>query len=224
MTLNDLINADRIVTADGEVQSIHKGQTLIWGRTLPANLEELEYVSASNSQYFFVNNFYLRSTDKVEAKMRFSGTAGNCYGCYTSGSANDNFCLYAGSPSTNSYIRYDGELDRAFQATSGTDYVIEQSSAGFKANGTTYATFASATFTSRNPFGVGQLTGSSSNKFSGRIYYIIVTDSNGDEILHLVPVRNTANLKVGMYDTVGGNFYESASAKAFVAGPDKYAA
>lgn len=214
--------AARIVTPDGEIQSITKNGVTLWERNLPADYEELEYITAANSQYFFVNGFFLKSTSIVTVKLRFSGSAGNCYGCYTGSSAQDNFCLYGGSSSSDAYIRYDGELDRAFRATAGTDYTIEHSADGFKANGTTYATFAAKTFTCANPFGVGQLSGSSSAKFSGRIYDITVVDSNA-ESLHLIPVRRISTSQVGMYDIVGKAFYVSQSTP-FVEGPDKYAA
>lgn len=215
--------AARIVTPDGEIQSISKNGVTLWERLVPADFEVLEYILAANSQYFFVPNFYLKSTSIVIAKLRFSGSAGNCYGCYSGSSAQDNFCLYGGSSSADAYIRYDGELDRAFRPTTGVDYEIEHSANGFKANGTTYATFATKTFTCSNPFGVGQLSGSSSAKFSGRLCEIAVEDDNIDS-LHLIPVRRISIYQVGMYDIVGKAFYTSQSSTPFVAGPDRYAA
>ena len=214
-------NVAKLVTPNGEVQSIYNGSTLVWERNLPNDYEELEYISASNNQYFFVDNFYLNSTSEVEAVVYFSGNAGNTYGCYTGSSASDNFCFYGGSSSSDAYLRYNGELVRAFKATANTKYTLIHSASGFYVNGTKVGTFSSATFTCSHSFGVGQLYSSTAAKFSGRIYSIVVRE-NGSETLNLVPVKKLSTTTAGMYDTVGQTFYSSSGSNQFVAGPNKY--
>lgn len=212
-----LQNAVKIVIGNKEVQKIESGSTTVWERAVPAGYDELEYVQASNSQYFFVTGFKLSNLDEVEAVIAWNNAAGNTFGCFSSSSATDNFCLYAGSSSSDAYIRYDGELKRSFRPTSGTKYKIVQNADGFFANDTTIATFAPATFTCANDFGVCQLTGSSSAKFTGKLYDIKVRRGAALR-MHLIPAKRLSDNKVGMYDAVGGNFYTSASNTAFVAG------
>ena len=43
--------------------------------------------------------------------------------------------------------------------------------------------------------------------FAGRFFYLIVSDQEGNEVAHLVPVRKEATGEVGFYDTVRNDFY-----------------
>lgn len=175
---------------------------------LPAGYIECEYVR-SNANAWFETPIHMTSESEVIADLQFEGSAGNVYGCYSGSAAKDNLCLYGGSASSNGYIRYNGEVERAFKPTAGTRYVISHSKNGFFANGVQQCgAFSEATFTCASPFLVGQLSGSSSAKYKGRIYRITVK-TDGITVLDLVPCRNSSNV-YGMYDVVGRAFYQSA--------------
>lgn len=48
------------------------------------------------------------------------------------------------------------------------------------------------------------------NPFAGRIYYMQIVGANQNPILNLVPCYRKADNVIGMYDTVGGQFYTNA--------------
>ncbi|MBP5727492.1 MAG: hypothetical protein J6Y48_10515 [Clostridia bacterium] len=173
---------------------------------LPSGYTGCEYVRG-NANAWFSTGLYMTSEGEVIADLQYEGSAGNTYGCYTGSSASDNFCLYAGS-SSNGYIRYNGQLARAFTPSSGTRYKIIHNKDGFWANGTQQAqAFTASTFTCSSPFMVGQLSGSTSAKFKGRIYRLTVKE-NGVVVMDLVPAKNSSDV-YGLYDVIGRQFYVS---------------
>lgn len=175
--------------------------------SLPSGYTEANYVRG-NANAWFETELYMTSEGEVIADLQYEGSSGNTYGCYSGSAATNNFCLYAGSPSSSAYIRYNGEVVRAFTPANGTRYKIIHNKNGFWANGTQYANaFSTATFTCTEHFMVGQLSGSTSAKFKGRIYRITVKD-NGQTVMDLVPCKNSSNV-YGLYDVVGRHFYDS---------------
>ena len=181
---------------------------------LPTGYTECSYVRG-NANAYFETNLYLTNDSEVICDVQYEGSAGNTYGCYTSSSANDNFCLYGGASSGDAYIRYNGELLRAFRATSGTRYKLKHNAGGFWVNGTNVGTFNTATFTCTAPFVVGNLSNSTAAKLKGRIYRLTVKES-GQTVMDMVPCTNS-NSVYGLYDVVGRQFYAS-SGTAFTGG------
>ena len=177
---------------------------------LPSGYTECSYVR-SNANAWFATNLYLTSKSEVIADLQFEGSAGNVYGCYTGSNASDNFCLYAGSASSDAYIRWDGHLYRAFRPTSGTRYKIRHSWNGFVVDGTAetnpFTDNPDSVFTCANPFYVGNLANSSAAKLKGRIYRLTVK-TNGGVVMDLVPCQNSSNV-CGLYDVIGRTFYQS---------------
>ena len=183
---------------------------------IPTNITPLEYIAGSGSQYI-ETAIHLLSTDVVKSKWRFQNSAGNVYGCFTSSGADDNFCLYAGSASTNAYIRYNGQLVRDFKATSGTVYEIEQGPDGFFVGGSKVADFDAATFTCSAPMYIFMLPNSSSAKVTARCYYLQVI-RDGDVVYDFIPARNEVTGEVGMWEAENGVWYGNDGTGAFTAG------
>lgn len=183
---------------------------------IPTDITPLEYIAGSGSQYI-ETAIHLLSTDVVKSKWRFQNSAGNVYGCFTSSGANDNFCLYAGSASTNAYIRYDGQVVRDFKAVSGTVYEIEHGPDGFFANGSKEADFDAASFTCSAPMYIFMLPNSSSAKVTARCYGLQVI-RGGVVAYDFIPARNEATGEVGMWEAVNGVWYGNDGTGAFTAG------
>ena len=183
---------------------------------IPTDITPLEYIAGSGSQYI-ETAIHLLSTDVVKSKWRFQNSAGNVYGCFTSSSAEDNFCLYAGNASTNAYIRYNGQLVRDFKATSGTVYEIEQGPDGFFVGGSKVADFDAATFTCSAPMYIFMLPNSSSAKVTARCYGLQVI-RGGEMAYDFIPARNEATGEVGLWEAVHGAWYGNDGTGAFTAG------
>lgn len=185
---------------------------------IPLHITPLSYIRGSGSQYI-TTDFYLRSTDTIKSKWRFEGQAGNTYGCYTSGGADDNFCLYAGSQSANAYIRYNGQVVRDFKPPTGTIHELEQGPDGFFDNGVKLVDFDPATFTCSAPMYIFMLPNSTSAKVTARCYGLTIF-RDGEQVCNFIPARNELTGEVGFYEYVGGVFYENAGTGAFTAGPE----
>ena len=183
---------------------------------IPTDITPLSYIAGSGSQYI-ETAIHLLSTDVVKSKWRFQNSAGNVYGCFTSSSDDDNFCLYAGSASTNAYIRYNGQLVRDFKATSGTVYEIEQGPDGFFVGGSKVADFDAATFTCSAPMYIFMLPNSSSAKVTARCYYLQVI-RDGEVAYDFIPARNEVTGEVGMWEAVHGVWYGNSGTGDFTAG------
>lgn len=184
---------------------------------IPAYITPLSYIRGSGTQYI-ETDVYLRSSDVVKSKWRFEGDAGNTYGCFTSSGASDNFCLYAGSASTNSYIRYNGQVVRDFKATSGTIYEIEQGPDGFKTNGVNVA-FDPATFNCSAPMYIFMLPNSTSAKVKARCYGLRIY-RDGTLAYNFIPAQDKRTEEVGMWESVNGVWYSNAGTGEFTAGPE----
>lgn len=185
---------------------------------IPLHITPLSYIRGSGSQYI-TTDINLRSTDTIKSKWMFEGQAGNTYGCYTSGGADDNFCLYAGSQSVNAYIRYNGQVFREFKPPTGTIHELEQGPAGFFDNGVKLVAFDPATFTCSAPMYIFMLPNSTSAKVTARCYGLTIF-RDGDQAYNFIPARNELTGEVGFYESVHGVFYENAGTGAFSAGPE----
>ena len=184
---------------------------------VPAYITPLSYIAGSGTQYI-TTSIYLRSTDVIKTKWRFQNSAGNVYGCFSGSDASNNFCLYGGSASNNAYLRYDGQLVRAFKPTSGTIYNIEHGPDGFKA-GTVNESFTAATFTCTAPMYIFMLPNSSSAKVTARCYGLRVY-RDGALAYNFIPARNELTSAVGMWEAVNGVWYGNAGTGSFTAGTE----
>ena len=51
-------------------------------------------------------------------------------------------------------------------------------------------------------------------------YYIVGSNTSGEELYHFVPVRRKSDNLVGLYEIINGAFYGPGNSNTFVAGPD----
>lgn len=180
---------------------------------------QVEYIGSEGTSFIVCSGFNLTSDDVVTTRIKYYGTSGNTYGCFSGSSATDNFCLYSGTYSTsnNSYIRFDGESVRAFRPRNGTTYNIEHSQDGFVANGTTYATFAPSTFVCSSELHVFSLPNSSSAKIHADMMFFSVR-RGGLYVIDFIPVRIG---QVGyMFDRVSGTLFGNSGTDNFIVGSD----
>ena len=184
---------------------------------VPAYITPLSYIRGSGTQYI-TTEINLRSTDVIKSRWRFENSAGNVYGCFSGSSANDNFCLYAGSASTNAYIRYNGQVVRDFKAANDTIYDLEHGPDGFTA-GSTSVTFTAATFTCSAPMYIFMLPNSSSAKVKARCYGLRIY-RDGALAYNFIPARNELTSEVGLFEAVNGVWYGNAGTGTFTAGDD----
>ena len=193
---------------------------------IPSNMTEVLFISGHGTEYI-QTDIHLDNECIVKSMWRFNNDAACVYGCFTSSAHTDNFCLYGGSHSSDSYIRFNGQLVRAFKPVSGTTYSFEHSVDGFFVDGTKITGFQPATFTCSAALRIFGLPNSIYSPISGSCYGFQIlkkTTQAGDllpeetEVLYdFVPVKNEDTGEAGLYETVNGRFYGNSGTGAFVA-------
>lgn len=188
-------------------------------------MTEVLFISGHGREYI-QTDIHLDNECIVKSRWMFNNDSACIYGSFTSGRT-DNFCLYGGSHSSDSYIRFNGQLVRAFRPVSGTTYSFEHGADGFFVDGTKIASFSAVTFTCSVPLRIFGLPNSNYGPISGSCYgFQILKKKPASELLpeetvvlyDFVPVKNEDTGEAGMYETVNGVFYGNASGKgAFTA-------
>lgn len=175
----------------------------------------VEYLQG-DGQSWIVTDKYLSSNSRIVIDITADGHSGNIYGSFVNSSSDKNFSFYVTSQGNNAYIRFNGQLNRAFTNTPGR-YLIEHSQNGFYVNGALITTFEQATFVSTSLFYLFNVYNSTSYKFTGKIHSCRCFEDN-TLILDLIPVRVGS---VGyMYDTVSGQLFGNSGTGDFIVGHD----
>lgn len=170
---------------------------------LPTGYKRLKDITFDGDVYYNTRE-RMTGEDDVTMTITPNGTTGqNLFGAYSgTGESARNFSLYIyGSNSSDAYFRFGTQLVRPNLGTgkrtitfgaSGTD--------GFNRDKTVEA----ESFTSTVNAYIGALPNSTSNKFSGTIHGVITVGTR----LKWIPCEQTADGKIGYYETVNGRFLE----------------
>lgn len=209
----DFSTVKEVTIPEGACNSISINGITVWERDVPIGYTKLDYVTANGNQHV-ETNITVTSADNVQCKVSFTGSSGNVFGSYISTSATNNYSFYGGSASADGYIRYGNQIVRSFRPTANTVYEINMGASGFTANGNSYATFNSATFTCGTGFWLCMLPNSSAASFKGKFYGLKITNSNG-VVADFVPAQRDSDNKKGIYDRVGHTFYLSDGSSDF---------
>lgn len=184
---------------------------LIWhhaimgGGGFPEDIERVPYIESTGGAYI-ITPVYLSSESQVEMDFEFTtDDAGNLFGCYKSGSANNNYSIYRSKPGTASYVRYDGSLYRNADFSTAR-HAIVMNAEGLWIDGDRAETFDAATFTADTKLYICALANSSAAKAAGKIYRFKVAG-----VFDGIPVRKLEGgaYTYGLYDKIGKVFYPS---------------
>ena len=183
--------------------------------------QDLEFVTAAGAQSVCIPGFRLPGTAKVKMKIRPNAfpTTSTLFFSRTGGSADTFTSIIYGdnaSASQQRKIRFDlnnKQSDSSTALTTGNDYVLvfDGTNLSWRVDGE-----PQAIKTTSNDFTSGtdlRLLNLSANGLYYpaycRLYYFTVTTNGTVVALDLRPVRRVSDGTVGLYDTVGGAFYES---------------
>ena len=195
---------DHLTKGSTNIKMVYRGTDLVY-EGLPVGYTRKTYIEQNTgAPYGYVTtDFHLAGDSEVTIDFETSPTttAYNLFGCFSGTGASDNFSTYVGISSA-SYIRYDGNVDRSFTATSGTRYLLEIDPTGAKIDGETITTWEAKTFTCSADFYIGYVQNASSNTFRGRIYDVKIKG-----VAHFVPCVRDADDKIGMYEIISQTFY-----------------
>lgn len=192
-----------------------------------ADYQDLAYITATGGQSIHITGYKLPGTAKVEMKFRPATVAELqfLFASRTGGTQK----TYSALVKANGRLRFDyntSQVDPASASlTSDKDCWLVFDGKG-NADGE-HATWTVNDIPQTGPAADNNFTGGSdlyllsdnsgSNTAKCRLYYFTVTTNGTDVALDLRPVRRLSDGAVGLYDRVGGTFYESTSDTAFAA-------
>ena len=195
---------EHLTKGSTNIKMVYHGSDLVY-EGLPVGYTRKTYIEQNTTQPYGYVTTDLHLTGSSEVIIDFetaeTSSAFNLCGCFSSSSATDNFSMYIGF-SIASYIRYNGGVNRGFNADYSTRYVLEMGPTGVKIDGDTVGTWESKTFTCSADFYIGYVQNASANSFRGRIYDVKIKG-----VAHFVPCVRDSDSKVGMYDIIGETFY-----------------
>ena len=183
---------------------------LIWnhainGGGLPEDIVKVPYIESTGGAYI-ITPVYLSSESQVEMDFEFTDDeAGNVFGCYKSGTANNNFSVYRSKGSVTSYVRYDGKLYRNTIFTTARHKIL-MNGEGMWVDSERTETFTPATFTADAELYICALANSTAAKIEGKIYRFKVAG-----VFDGIPAKKLENgsYTYGLYDKIGKVFYPS---------------
>ena len=201
---------------------------------IPAEYQELQYIIEPPATWAYIpTDIYMTSDMWFEYKIRPTQSPNTPEKYIFSGSyyqpmrvlANNRMRVRRGQTATSAPTAnvYQWGYDTTFVEFKGNDDVIVNGTkiytlaAGAQTVDTTKAWF----FTSSETV-PGTIPGSSGNEYSmiGWLYYFIIgSNTTGQELYHFVPVKRLSDDEVGLYEIVNGQFYGPGNNKKFTAGP-----
>lgn len=180
---------------------------------LPSGYTQLEYIQSSGTQYVDTG-VKPDQTYTLEVKYQTAQTSAGGIAVSDQNWQSNGFGIWCNAVAFGNQTSQDVTLN-------GSEVITAKlSQAGLVVNGETVWTPTAATFTAAANMTLMALNrnGSISERCSGRLYYAKLT-SSGTLIRDFLPCKNASGA-VGLYDTVGAQFYANAGTGTFAAGPE----
>lgn len=210
------LRGDFVAIQDALIYNIKK-----WsydGNNLPEEYTELEYIETTGAQY--INSGIPLNSQNSKVLMVFDATQSenNLFGARTSTTGRAFTFGVSSSP-------FKWRIGYGSSTTNFTNYTPGKHTVVFDKNTVsldyeTIATFTQATFTTPQPCAVGGIrsTSGTGTYYSNAKIYKFEIYENDDLVMKLVPAKT--DTEVGMYDTIGQQFFTSETETPFVAGPE----
>ena len=185
--------------------------------TLPEGYAQLEYIQSSGAQWIDTGFTPDQNTRIIYDCERLSAvSAEHFFGVRTGNAAKEAFCFYIYNSgwrfAYNNYVAAgDGPSTGRYLFDANKNVMTINGSLTLKSTYAKFKASATATLFSMRSFNSGISYGSH-KLFSCQIY------DNGTLTRNFIPCKNASNA-VGLYDTVGAEFYGNAGTGSFTAGP-----
>lgn len=195
---------------------------------LPVGYKLLEYIESSGTQY--INTGYKMTSNYEELNMKFrflSSYSGKTL-IGTQDSSYSGATLYSINIYQNQLFVANSHNVWSWNATVGVDYEMDVSANG--ASGSVLVNGAASSFNIKGNIDkkdnilifCGDVAGTPnlSQAVSARLYFCKIYD-NGTLVRDFVPCKNSSGV-VGLWDNVGGKFYQNAGSGSFIGGAEIY--
>lgn len=177
----------------GEVKSLSIGGDVVWQKdAVPAAYRRLTGIEFDGGVWYDTL-MALQGSDTLKFSFKAS-IACNVLGCYTSGTAQDNYSLYCSTSGNAAYLRYNGGTYNS-SMTANTRYDVTLTptgSQGMKVN----STWTAKSFTCPSTMLIGSTsTGATSAKLTGALFGDI--EIVGRELI--IPVERISDGEIGYW-------------------------
>lgn len=190
---------------------------------LPSGYTELEYIQSSGTQY--INTGVVPTPNSravIDAQIIAQTAASAAYLGERSGSGGTDKTAYElWSMSTGANVSSDffGNRVSKTMSTIGTRVLIDKNKASVTINGSTVTNSAAAGTATLPIFLLASNDkGTAAYGIAAKLYACQLYD-NGTLVRDFVPCKNASGV-IGLYDTVGRQFYANAGTGTFTAGPE----
>lgn len=190
---------------------------------LPSGYTQLEYIQSSGNQYINTGVVPTPNTRAViDAQITAQTAASAAYLGERSGSGGTDktaYELWSMSTGTNVSSDFFGNRVSKTMSTIGIRVLIDKNKASVTINGSTITNKAAAGTATLPIFLLASNDkGTAAYGIAAKLYSCQLYD-NGTLVRNFVPCKNASGA-VGLYDTVGAQFYANAGTGAFTAGPE----
>lgn len=198
---------------------------------VPSAYQEVEYITATGTQYINTNYKITSENVKIDFKCSISNStnAVSLFGSNDSSSKYDLVPYVSSGYGTRTFKHWVG-TSGGILATSYADgansviYTMQNNTITAKVNGNTTSTsFSGSIITGENFYIFGKNNhGSSAERGNGYTLYYLKLYDNDVLVRNLIPCYRKSDSVVGMLDTIQGKFYTNAGTGTFTKGSNKY--
>ena len=191
---------------------------------LPSGYTQLEYIQSSGTQY--INTGFVPSPDTravIDAQITVQTASATAYLGERNGNGGSTdktaYELWSMSTGTNVSSDFFGNRVSKTMSTIGIRVLIDKNKASVTINGSTITNRAAAGTATLPIFLLASNErGTATYGIAAKLYSCQLYD-NGTLVRDFVPCKNASGA-VGLYDTVGRQFYANAGTGTFTAGPE----
>ena len=214
---------------EGSVKQVSVNGVVLWKkRPSPSGYTQLEYIESTGTQCIDTGIANWNNTLEYEIKLSIQQQQSEIktyFGSYDEWSTSKN-----NVPNISTWTRYRvaSNFRAGFSSNSGTDIGIKNGQTGtisFKGNTISWSEGSSSSFDRGYDFTVptsiylfAQHAGNSVAEHAITKIYYAKFWLNGELVRNLIPAMRNSDSKVGMRDTVTGQFFTNAGTGEFIAG------
>lgn len=237
----DFSGITEIMIPEGIVEKIASGTKVLWERPgLPSAYQQVEYIATDGNQYIDTGVLASNYPDGLEYVFSGCCTAKSSkaydylFGCLESGKRSGNVArnsasttrIMIGGGGGDVFVNTGGSLNVDFTLTAkGSPTDIASFSATYNDSlftRTSYS-FTNTDMPSANIYLLaaninGNYYSSTSGPFTGKLYSFAISDMNGTPIRNFIPCYRKSDSVIGLYDTVGKQFYTNSGTGSFSKG------
>lgn len=218
--LQGYINSIRVYTkqlTQAEVKELYDKGPEEKYKPVPSEYKMLEYIESTGASWFDTGIKFNAETDSFKVTFKGNDTSNN--GMILASKSSKYFWLYYYSAGMNIYAYNTAQKSVIGPARDLNKHTVEFKNKVYYFDGVNKGTLAGTYTDTTNNLWMFAYGSDGGYAFKGRVYGVEIS-RNGVCRRKFYPVERISDSKRGMYDTINGVFYPSATATNFNAGPE----